>query len=115
MTIKNKGVETMKKIAKLTMACLLAVLMVAMSFQLPASAATSTGSYVRVRLDSMGTPSSVTMKINGAYYIEEDPTIALTRGNSYTFKVKDGKIMLNDLPVCRAAKFRVILVAVKAF
>ncbi len=85
----------MKKPAKLILACLMAALMLALSFPAPVTAASDIASFVRVRLDSMGNPSSLTMEINGVYYIQEDPSIELVEGRSYTFTASGGQICLN--------------------
>ena len=85
----------MKKTAKLILACLMAALMLALTFPAPVTAASDKASFVRVRLDSMGNPSSVTMEINGVYYIQEDPSIELVEGRSYTFSASGGQVYLN--------------------
>ena len=85
----------MKKTAKLILACLMAALMLALTFPVPVIAAADKASFVRVRLDSMGTPSSLTMQVNGVYYIQEDPSIELVEGKSYTFKASGGQVYLN--------------------
>lgn len=43
----------------------------------------------------MGNPSSLTMEVNGVYYIQEDPSIELVEGKSYTFKASGGQVYLN--------------------
>ncbi len=51
--------------------------------------------YVRVLLSSYGSPTRVTMKVNGSYYIKEYPSIPLKQGSSITFSISNSKLLLN--------------------
>ncbi len=51
-------------------------------------------SYIRVFLETMGTPTSVTFVVNGSYLIEEVPALSLVRGATYTLSVNNGQLQL---------------------
>jgi len=53
-------------------------------------------SYIKVKLSSMGSVSSVSIKIDGSYYIKESPYYPLEKGKSYTIKNSGSGIAISD-------------------
>ena len=53
-------------------------------------------SYIKVKLASMGSVSSVNIKIDGSYYIKESPYYPLVRGKSYVIKTSGTGIAISD-------------------
>ena len=73
----------------------LVVLLIA-TLCLPAVASAAVDySYIKVRLTSMGSPSSVTFVVKGAYRIAEAPAVDLYPGVTYTMKVSGDKQVLS--------------------
>ncbi len=53
-------------------------------------------SYIKVKLSSMGSVSSISIKINGSYYLKESPYYPLVNGKSYTIKTSGTGIAISD-------------------
>ncbi len=79
------------------LAVVLAVFMIAMIL-LPTTTAeaASNYSYIKVKLSSMGSVTSVKFTINGEYYIKDNPYYELVRGKTYTIKTSGSGISLVD-------------------
>ena len=58
--------------------------------------AASDYSYIKVKLASMGSVTSVSFTVNGEYYVKENPYYTLVRGKTYTVKVSGSGVALVD-------------------
>ena len=83
----------MKK--KILSLIILAALVV--SFVMPLETAYAADySYIKVKLASMGSVSSINIKINGSYYLKESPYYPLVKDKSYTIKTSGTGIAISD-------------------
>lgn len=79
------------------LALLLAISMIVLLlFPTTTAMAASDYSYIKVKLSSMGSVTSVNFTVNGDYYIKENPYYGLVRGKTYSIKASGSGVALVD-------------------
>ncbi len=99
----------------LAITLIIAVIMLTV-FPTEVAFAASDYSYIKVKLSSMGSVTSVNFTVNGEYYIKENPYYTLVRGKTYTVKVSGKRcrtcgwkfkhIFRNFSNICQMRKFK---------